>query len=81
MAEPTISVDDLTPAEVANKAVTIGIKKASYDFWTMFFLGLFGGAFIAFGAILATTVGTNGSDFPYGLNALLKGLIFTVGLL
>ena len=80
MAEPNISVDDLTPAEVANKAVTIGIKKASYDFWTMFFLGLFGGAFIAFGAILATTVGTNGSEFPYGLNALLKGLIFTVGL-
>ena len=80
MAEPTISIDDLTPAEVANKAVAVGVKKAGLDFWTMLFLGFFGGAFIAFGAILATTVGTNGSEFPYGVNALLKGLIFTVGL-
>lgn len=80
MAEPTISVDDLTPAEVAKKAVAVGIKKAGLDFWTMLFLGFFGGAFIAFGAILATTVGTNGSEFPFGVNALLKGLIFTVGL-
>ncbi len=81
MAEPTISVDDLSPAEVANKAVAVGIKKASLDFWTMFFLAVLAGAFIAFGAILATTVGTNGSEFPYGVNALLKGLIFTVGLI
>jgi len=80
MAETIIAVDDLTPAEVANKAVAIGVKKAGLDFWTMFFLALYGGAFIAFGAILATTVGTNGAEFPYGVNSLLKGLIFTVGL-
>lgn len=81
MAETNISIDDLTPAEVATKAVNVGIKKAGLDFWTMFFLALFGGAFIAFGAVLATTVGTNGKEFPFGLNALLKGLIFTVGLI
>lgn len=81
MADNIISVDDLTPAEIATKAVAVGIKKAGLDFWTMFVLALFGGAFIAIGAVLATTVGTNGPEFPYGLNALLKGLIFTVGLI
>lgn len=80
MTEPNITIDDLTPPEVANKAIAVGIKKAGLDFWTMFVLALFGGAFIAFGAILATVVGTNGAEFPYGVNALLKGLIFTVGL-
>ncbi|NMC16622.1 MAG: formate/nitrite transporter family protein [Chloroflexi bacterium] len=81
MADNTISIDDLTPAEVATKAIGVGVKKAGLDFWTMFVLALFGGAFIAIGAVLATTVGTNGAEFPYGLNALLKGLIFTVGLI
>lgn len=81
MADNTISIDDLTPAEVATKAVGVGVKKAGLDFWTMFVLALFGGAFIAIGAVLATTVGSNGAEFPYGLNALLKGLIFTVGLI
>lgn len=81
MAETIVAIDDLTPAEVANKAVAVGIKKAGLDFWTMFFLALYGGAYIALGAILATTVGTNGSEFPFGLNTLLKGLIFTVGLI
>ena len=81
MSENIVVVDDLTPAEVANKAVGIGIKKAGLDFWTMFFLALYGGAYISLGAILATTVGSNGAEFPYGVNALLKGLIFTVGLI
>jgi len=81
MSENNILIDDLSPAEVATKAVAVGIKKSNLDFWTMFFLALFGGAFIGLGAILATTVGSNGSEFPYGVNALLKGLIFTVGLI
>ena len=80
MSEPIISVDDLTPAEVAAKAVNVGVKKASLDFWSMFLLAICAGAYIAFGAILATTVGTNGAEFPFGLNSLLKGFIFTLGL-
>jgi len=81
MPENPVVIDDLTPAEVAAKTVNIGVKKANLDFWTMFFLALFGGAFIALGAILATTIATNGAEFPYGVNSLLKGLIFTVGLI
>lgn len=81
MPENPVVIDDLTPAEVAAKTVNIGVKKANLDFWTMFFLALFGGAFIALGAILSTTIATNGAEFPYGVNSLLKGLIFTVGLI
>ena len=81
MAESPAAFDDLSPAEVAAKTVNVGIKKANLDFWTMFFLALLGGAYIAIGSILATTVATNGPDFPYGVNALLKGLIFSVGLI
>jgi formate transporter len=76
-----VVIDDLSPAEVAAKTVNIGIKKANLDFCTMFFLALFGGAYIALGAILTTTVATNGSEFPFGVNSLLKGLMFTVGLI
>ena len=70
MTENPVVIDDLSPAEVAAKTVNIGIKKANLDFWTMFFLALFGGAYIALGAILATTVAANGPEFPFGVNSL-----------
>lgn len=81
MTDKNITVDDLTPPEIAQKAVTVGIKKASLDFWSAFFLAVLAGAFIAFGGIMATTIGTNGPDYPYGVNSILKGLIFTLGLI
>lgn len=81
MSDNVISVDDLAPAQIAEKTVTIGVKKTGYDFWTMFALAIFGGAFIAIGAIMATTIGTLPKDFPFGVGVLLKGLIFTVGLI
>ncbi len=31
MADNTISIDDLTPAEVATKSVGVGVKKAGLD--------------------------------------------------
>jgi len=81
MTDKNITVDDLTPPEIAQKAVAVGIKKASLDFWSAFFLAVLAGAFIAFGGIMATTIGTNGPDYPYGVNSILKGLIFTLGLI
>ena len=81
MADNIVSVDDLAPAQIAEKTVTIGIKKTGYDFWTVFALALFGGAYIAIGAIMATTIGTLPKDFPFGVAVLLKGLIFSVGLI
>jgi formate transporter len=39
------------------------------------------GAFIALGAIFATTVAAGGAELPYGVVRLLAGLAFTLGLI
>jgi formate transporter len=76
-----ISVDSLLPPQMAAKAEGIGVKKANLDFWTMLVLGILAGAFISVGAIFATTVFAGGGALPYGVNRLLGGLVFTVGLI
>jgi formate transporter len=76
-----INVDALMPPEMANKAEGIGIKKAGLDFWTMFALAILAGAFIGTGAIYATTVWTGGGALPFGVNRLLGGLVFCLGLI
>lgn len=81
MANGEINMDALLPPEMANKAEAIGIKKASLDFASMFALALLAGAFIAAGAIYATTVWAGGTALPYGLNRLLGGLVFCLGLI
>jgi formate transporter len=81
MANGEINVDALLPPEMAAKAEAIGIKKANLDFGTMFALAILAGAFIAAGAIYATTVWAGGSALPYGLNRLLGGLVFCLGLI
>ncbi len=75
-----ISFDALVPAEIATKAEAVGVKKANLDFLTMFALAILAGAFIGCGAIYATTVWTGGGALPYGVNRLLGGLVFCLGL-
>lgn len=81
MANGEINVDALLPPEMAAKAEAIGIRKAQLDFGTMFALAVLAGAFIAAGAIYATTVWAGGAALPYGLNRLLGGLVFCLGLI
>jgi len=81
MTDNNIRIDSLVPGEMAKKAEDVGVKKASLDFWTMFALAVLAGAFIGLGAVFATTVSTGGSALPFGVNKLLTGLVFTVGLI
>ena len=81
MANGEINIDALMPPDMADKAEAIGIKKANLDFRTMFALAILAGAFIGAGAIYATTVWTGGAALPYGLNRLLGGLVFCLGLI
>ncbi|MDT8897493.1 MAG: formate transporter FocA [Thermanaerothrix sp.] len=74
------TIDALMPPEMAQKAEAIGVKKANLDFWSMLALSVLAGAFIALGAIFATTVSA-GSTLPYGVTRLLTGLVFTLGLI
>ena len=86
-------IDALIPAEMAQKAADVGVKKAGLDTLSMFGLSVLAGAFIAIGAVFATTVGagslnlhdTTGASvtgsIPYGITRLLAGLAFSLGLI
>jgi formate/nitrite transporter len=74
-------LDALPPAEVARKAESVGVTKAGMDPVNVFVLSILAGAFIALGAIFATTVAAGGGELPYGVVRLLAGLVFTLGLI
>ena len=89
-----IRIDALLPAEMATRAEYIGVRKAEAPALTMFALAVLAGAFIALGAIFATTIASGGvtinspdgslsysAGLPYGINRLLAGLVFCLGLI
>lgn len=76
-----IYFDALLPPAMAEKAEGVGVKKASLDAASMFFLAVLAGAFIACGAILSTTVSAGTGSMPYGVARLLAGLVFSLGLI
>src|SRR3990172_1077182 len=77
-----IRIDALLPAEMATRAEYIGVRKAEAPALTTFTLSILAGAFIALGAIFATTVsaGTTGV-LPYGVVRVLMGFVFSLGLI
>jgi formate transporter len=95
--EPFMSemrIDALLPPEMAARAEFLGMRKAEMPFLRMFMLAVLAGAFIALGAIFATTIGAGGmavtaadgsvaysTGLPYGLTRLLMGLVFSLGLI
>lgn len=89
-----VNIDALMPAEMARKAEVIGVKKAGMNGVTMFILAVLAGAFIALGAVFATTVFSGGitvktaegaaaftTGLPYGVTRLLGGMVFCLGLI
>jgi formate/nitrite transporter len=66
---------------MAVKAEETGVVKTNYGPRKLLVLGVLAGAFIALGAIFATTVATGGSALPYGVAKLLTGLVFSLGLI
>jgi len=79
---PGGGIDALLPAEIAKKAELIGAQKVRVDATTLVALAILAGAFIALGAMFATTVlaGANGA-VPYGISRLLAGVVFSLGLI
>jgi len=87
-------IDALMPAEMAKRAEYVGVRKAETPFVTMLALAILAGAFIAMGAIFATTIWAGGmtintaegakaftTALPYGFNRLLGGLVVCLGLI
>jgi formate/nitrite transporter len=89
-----IAFDAILPATMATRAEESGVKKASIDPLALLVLSILAGAFIAFGAIFATTViagsvavtAADGAPafsaaLPYGVVRLLSGVVFSLGLM
>ena len=75
------SLDAVLPPGMAKRAEQIGRKKANMPTSTTFVLAVLAGAFIALGAVFATTVTAGAADMPYGVTRLLGGLVFCLGLI
>ncbi|HID53542.1 MAG TPA: formate transporter FocA [Anaerolineae bacterium] len=72
----------LLPPEMAKKAEEAGVVKANLGKRRMFALAVLAGAFIALGAIFATTVTTGASgSLTFGVTKLLGGFVFSLGLI
>jgi formate transporter len=89
-----LRIDALLPQEMASRAEYLGVRKAEMPFLKTFMLAILAGAFIAMGAIFATTVSAgaqavtapDGSvaytvGLPYGVVRLLSGVVFSLGLI
>jgi len=80
-ASREVSFDALLPAEMAVKAAETGVKKTTTDTIRTFLLAILAGAFIAMGAVFATTVSAGAASLPYGVMRLLAGVTFSLGLI
>ena len=80
--DSNISFDALMPGQMARKAEDVGVAKAHLGPFRMFALAVLAGAFIAMGAIFATTAtaGSNGV-MPFGLARVVGGVVFSLGLI
>ena len=78
-----IQFDALPPAKMAAKMEDVGVAKAKMRFSTQFALAILAGAFIGTGAIFCTTVltGLGSAGMGYGLQRLLGGVTFCLGLI
>jgi formate/nitrite transporter len=88
-----VTIDTIMPAAMAERAEATGIRRANADTATMFALAVLAGAFISFGAIIATTVSAGSftittadgvalsATLPYGVTKLLTGAVFSLGLI
>ena len=75
-------LDGLLPAEMAAQAEDIGAKKANMGLRQMVGLALLAGAFIALGAVFATTALTDtAGKVPWGWARVVGGLVFSLGLI
>jgi len=75
------SIDALLPQEMAIKAETAGVAKATRDALSLLTLAVLAGAFIAFGAIFMITTIADAGGMPFGMVRLIGGTVFSLGLI
>lgn len=70
----------LSPALLYNNAVTVAEAKAAMPWAKTFLLGILAGCYIAFGGTLSIAIGGAVPSADPGIQKLLFGLFFPVGL-
>jgi len=75
-----LRVDAYSPPEIAKRIAAVAEKKSGLDFFRMFVLAILAGVFIALGAEFYTLV-VHDSGLAFGLNSLIGGLAFCLGLI
>jgi len=75
------SIDALLPQEMAIKAETAGVAKATRDTLSLLTLAVLAGAFIAFGSIFMITTIADAGGMPFGMVRLIGGTVFSLGLI
>lgn len=82
MNDAPVRLDALLPSEIAERATTVGVKKAGMSVINTFMLAVLAGGFVSLGALFATvsTAGAGGI-LPYGLIRVIYGLTFCLGLI
>jgi formate/nitrite transporter len=76
-----VTFDAVMPAAIAARAEQAGVTRAALDPLTLLVLSLLAGAFVAFGAVAATTIGAGAGGLPFGVVRLLTGIVFCTGLI
>jgi formate transporter len=74
------SFDALLPPDIARRAESVGVAKATMRFDRLAVLSVLAGAFISLGAMFSTVV-TAGNGMPPGVARVLGGLVFSLGLI
>ncbi len=77
---PRNMFDAYSPREIAMHVEEVGVAKARLPVLDTLALSVLAGAFIAFGAMFSTLVVT-GNDFGFGINRLIGGVAFSLGLI
>jgi formate transporter len=80
MSGQITTIDAFPPPEMAERMEDVGVKKANLDFLSMFALAVLAGSFIGLGAEFCTVAITD-TGLGFGLNKLLGGLVFSLGLI
>jgi len=76
----TVTLDAHPPQGIAQKAEAAGVNKGKLNTLSTVLLGILAGVFIGLGAMLYTVVTTN-TGLGFGLNKLLGGFVFCLGLI
>ncbi|MGQ9689370.1 MAG: formate transporter FocA [Desulfobaccales bacterium] len=80
-ATAPLSFDALLPPQMAARAEDVGLSKISLSPLRQLALAMLAGAFIAMGAVFSTTTVVGAAGLPFGVQRLLAGLTFSLGLI